>query len=331
MMNLEIMRQLVAEAETGSQSMPTAHAAAVRWQPDPGPLRVWCYSSNALYLFRQADHERVLRLSYSGDRTRTLIRAELDFVIYLATQGLSAAQPIRSRSGRLIEDVDSPYGRFHAVVFERVPGRPCEACAMDEALLRGWGRMMAQIHDASQRFVPAIGVCRPAWEENLLAALEWLPPEEKAARRMLGEALDWLRTLPVESATYGLIHYDLEPDNLVWDGQQLHVVDFDDAAYHWFAADVAFAFDQVLRNCPQQAPQVQNSFLEGYRSIRPLDTWWEATLPRFNKLLRVTKFARVLHAYRTADPALDPPWLAKLRARHQAWLGDLRASFAEPF
>jgi Ser/Thr protein kinase RdoA (MazF antagonist) len=343
MMNLEIMRLLVAEAEAGSETgpraMPVAGAAAARWGLDPGSLQAWCYSSNAIYLFRQAGQERVLRLAHNGDRNRDrnrgLIQAELDLVVYLAGQGVPAAQPIPSQAGRLIEDVDSPYGRFCAVVFERVPGQPCEANDMDETLLRRWGQMMAHIHNASERFVPSPGVRRPAWQENLHTAETWLPHEEQAARRLLGEASDWLQGLPVEASTYGLIHYDLEPDNLIWDGQQLHVVDFDDAAYYWFAADVAFALDHVLSDLPQRAQQIQDTFLEGYRSVRPLATWWESALPRFNKLLRVLKFARVLHAYRPATaapaPALDPPWLASLRARHRAWLDSLRATFAEPF
>jgi hypothetical protein len=47
--------------------------------------------------------------------------------------------------------------------------------------------------------------------------------------------------------------------------------------------------------------------------------------------MRVFKVARVMHALAPADPALDPPWMAKLRTRFGRWFDEMRALFAQPF
>ena len=53
MMNMDVMRRLVAEAETGDCAMDTAHAALAHWDFDAGTLQDWRYSANAIYAFKQ--------------------------------------------------------------------------------------------------------------------------------------------------------------------------------------------------------------------------------------------------------------------------------------
>ena len=49
-----------------------------------------------------------------------------------------------------------------------------------------------------------------------------------------------LGALPVDRDRYGLIHFDFELDNLYWRDQTIGMLDFDDCAHYWYAADIAF-------------------------------------------------------------------------------------------
>lgn len=337
MMNLAVMRQLVAEAESGAGEMRTARAALAHWGCDAGSLRAGRYSANAIYRVEQAGTPRFLRLSHAGDRGRAQIQAELDFIAYLAERGFAVNRPVPAASAARIVTVDAPYARFHAVLFTAAPGRTLELASdgasptASDAQLTAWGRLMGEMHRAAMAYRPAPRRRRPLWDQVVDTVAAWLPPEERAAHRYLDEARAWLADLPRDPEAYGLIHWDFELDNLPWHAGRFHIIDFDDAAYFWYAADLAFAFDDVLDLPPARRDHVIDRVLAGYRSVRPAIEPWEATLSRFAALMRVFKVARVMHALAPADPALDPPWMAKLRTRFGRWFDEMRALFAQPF
>ena len=112
MMNRDIMRRLVAEAETGDKAMPTAHAALAHWNFDTGTLKDWRYSANAIYGFEQHSVTRILRLAVAGNgghaRSLEEIEAELDFIRYLDAQGIAAMLPVPSVAGECVHVVESP-------------------------------------------------------------------------------------------------------------------------------------------------------------------------------------------------------------------------------
>ena len=58
---------------------------------------------------------------------------------------------------------------------------------------------------------------------------------------------------------YGLVHLDIELDNIRWVGSEPGLLDFDDCAVHWHAVDVASALRDLDGDAERQA-----SFLSGY-------------------------------------------------------------------
>ena len=341
MMNMDVMRRLVAEAETGDCAMPTAHAALSHWDFDSGTLKDLRYSANAIYTFRQYGAPRILRLSHAGDgvhaRTRAHIEAELDFILYLKKQGIEAMSPLPSKSGAYVEIIDSPYAHFHAAVFERAPGDLfLQHDKLSEAQLAAWGRTVATVHNAAEAYVAPSAHRRPGWQEIVDMVTAWLPAQEHNARRFLQEAEAWLAGLPTGPEDYGLIHWDFCIDNLAWEEEEpqtgrYHIFDFDDAAYFWYVADLAFALDDVLDMPPAQRDRMMDTFLSGYRAIRPAISPWLDEIPRFVKFMYIFKVARVMHALAPANPALDPPWMAKLRIKFEKWFAEMRELFADTF
>ncbi len=85
-----------------------------------------------------------------------------------------------------------------------------------------------------------------------------------------------LTSLAKTPASYGLIHADLHVGNLLFEGDQLNVIDFDDTAFGFFINDFASALAyQIAR--PGYA-EVRGAMIDGYASIRVLP-------PDFHRLL----------------------------------------------
>lgn len=339
MMAVQIMRRIVEDVERGT--VPTvAQMAALRWgeQREVGTLRYVRSSANHLFRFLQAGQPCYLRLAHEAERRPPAIAAELDFVQHVASFGLAVARPIASAYGRLIEEVVSRGQRYSAVVFEGLHGRQLALDELDEARYQAWGRALALVHRASQTFSPH--PTRPNWHDELRAALRTLPAEETAVARTLASGVRWLDTLALNDQDYGLIHGDFELDNLIWDGEQEHetgheqvqALDFDDAAYAWYAVDFATALQDVwLAGDTSSVTTAQRQerltwFTRGYAALRPLPDGLREAMPRLHSLLLAMKVARVLRAYAahevsvTTSDATTPVWLARMRTTHQQWL-----------
>jgi Ser/Thr protein kinase RdoA (MazF antagonist) len=78
---------------------------------------------------------------------------------------------------------------------------------------------------------------------------------------------------------FSLIHADLHPDNIVRNGEDLSLIDFDDSAYGWHMYDIASALIE-----DRLAPgfgALREALLEGYREHRPLAMRDVEMLPAF--------------------------------------------------
>ncbi len=331
MMNTDIMRQLVAEAELGNQDMVTAASAAALWGYDDASLRDLRYSANAIYIIKQQDIPRFMRLSWSGDHTLEQLQAELDYLSFLAQHNYPAVQPIRSLNGNRVERINNPYAAFYAVTFKAAKGKHVSIDTLTEDQIHAWGALLGRLHKLSCSYKNPETFGRSHWIEVLEMYAAWIPDSMAHTLRYLDEARMWLAQLPATTMHYGLIHWDFEPDNLTWHNGGIDVIDFDDAAYFWFAADIAFALDDVLDEAPEQARHIINHFLDGYRSVRGFEKVWISKLPLFVRLMRVLKVARVHHAYANTHPELDPTWLSELRNRHLHFVQELEKQFCQSF
>ncbi|WP_268239823.1 phosphotransferase enzyme family protein [Paenibacillus hunanensis] len=97
-------------------------------------------------------------------------------------------------------------------------------------------------------------------------------PDEKEARQGLDMLAKQLRSLPMNSGNYGLIHYDFQLDNVFYkkEHRSFQVIDFDDAMYHWYACDVVTALDDFLNEPIDLNRSEVQAFLNGYRAIATL-------------------------------------------------------------
>jgi Ser/Thr protein kinase RdoA (MazF antagonist) len=78
-------------------------------------------------------------------------------------------------------------------------------------------------------------------------------------------ALSILDTIPKNSRTWGLIHADLRPANVLVSADHLTVIDFDDSGFSYFLYDFAAALSCVEHE--PYAPAMARAWIAGYREV----------------------------------------------------------------
>jgi Ser/Thr protein kinase RdoA (MazF antagonist) len=169
------------------------------------------------------------------------------------------------------------------------------------------------MHALSKRYESDPSTWRPQWDdpENLVA--QFLPPSEALAAEKYRALVEYLRALPKDADSYGLIHQDAHTGNLYVDeAGNITLFDFDDCVYGWFIYDIAMVLFYAVPFDPSIAPgfarEFMLHFLRGYRHENKLDDAWLQELPYFLKLREVELYA-IIH--RSFDVnAVDDPWAA---------------------
>ena len=148
----------------------------------------------------------------------------------------------------------------------------------------------------------------PFWHHQALTADERRLFQH--AREVLYAAL---RRLGQSPANFSLIHADLHPGNVLVDGRQLTVIDFDDCGFGWHLYDIAVAL-KAHQTAPR-FPQIQAAFLAGYRRHRDLTEQAEALIPMFLLIRALAEIGWLHQRPEIAGPENFNIWKADICAR----------------
>ena len=210
------------------------------------------------------------------------VRAEdlpyfLALMEHLASVGVRSARPIKNRNGKAL---GSLCGRPAAMI-EFLEGTSTETPSLVAS--RNTGVALAQLHEAGRSF--------PEKRNNGLGPDSWTALYEKTAphadgvqaglAELMGRELNqtlaaWPRDLPS-----GVIHADLFPDNVLFNGDQVTgLIDFYFACTDFFAYDLAVTFNAWCFDDEGAFLKEHSAALvAGYQSVRALNDNERAALP----------------------------------------------------
>lgn len=327
MMKLSLMAAFFDLADDEDRYSPVADEIAARWVESDA--EVVHRRSSANFVFSVAAAKAYfLRFNRESERTVSFIEAELDCVEYLAEQGVRVARPVVAKAGACVERVETELGVFHAVLFEALPGEHRDLDDLDEVAFARWGRALGELHAASLD----LEADRPTWAEQLAGIRRIIPVDEESALSELTYIENWLDHLDSDPDEFGLIHFDFEMDNLLWQGDEIGIIDFDDCAYYPFAADIALALRDLCDDKVAQldlADERLQTFVAGYREAKPLSEAALRQLPLFIRLSNLVSFARTFWSLGEGPLRQEPMWTAELRRDWLVGLAEGRRDFAE--
>ena len=236
---------------------------------------------NLLYRVASPDGGRfLLRLQPFSRQGANETHSELRWLTALRHEGgLPVPEPIPTRAGMPFAEVtgDGVPEPRRCVLLRWVPGRH-QTSGMTPTAAHAMGACMARLHDFSRVWSPPAGFARPRWEsERWLAdaapiwtrGAEIYTPDELAvftvaARRIRADLL----ALGATPETYGMIHADLAPSNVVFTGGNAHAIDFEECGWGYYLFDIAVALTALEDYCAREAG-LWAAFLAGYQGGAP--------------------------------------------------------------
>ncbi|MCT1905527.1 phosphotransferase enzyme family protein [Oceanobacillus sojae] len=321
MMKLSTMKKVMDTVDSEWRS-PLGEEILERWGYDEGSATILRASANFIFEFYKEGEQFFLRFNDSSERNYSSIEAELNIVKCLGNRSLNVAQPIASLNGNDIEVVETKLGTFLAVVFEALEGKHLDMEEISDQQAYIWGQSLGNLHANLKQLPEKYRVNRPSWKELLLEVKEILPKKELAAHKEADKLLSWTDTLSLSKENFGIIHYDFELDNVIFNDNTIGMLDFDDSSVHWFAADIVYALrdagDFNLEN------PVITTFIKGYKSETDLDMEMLHMSSGFERLHKLISLAKLIRAV-DIDAAEDhPEWLVNLRVKLFRIMGKYR-------
>lgn len=269
---------------------------------DQATCRMINLSENATYLVEDPGSGRsgVLRVHREGYHEPQEIESELDWLTALRDQtDVSTPVVVPTTDGRRVVSCRPRDTQRHAVLFEVVPGLEPDEVAVELSSFETLGAITARMHEHARSWQRPAGFHRFSWDwqHSLGDQPRWGRWQDgigvgEEETLVLGRAADRVHERLEEYGTasdrYGLVHADLRLANLLVDGDQVNVIDFDDCGFSWYMYDFGTAVSFLEHD--SRVPKWQDAWLRGYRSVGSLtdeDVDMLATFVMLRRLLLV--------------------------------------------
>jgi len=312
-----------AEAEAAYR--PAALEALKAFGVEPAGLTFVNLSENITFKVIDARDRSalVLRLHRPGYHDAEALKSEPLWTRALAAAGVPVPTSIPAIDGEdyVPVDVAATGERRFAGLARWIDGEVLGdsrggADEVGEVHFERLGALTATMHNQSSAWTPPPRFRRHALDaEGLMGEAPFWGPfwdhpvfsaDERAQLLVVRDRLHIaLLRLGKDPATYGVIHADLHPGNLLVDGDRLAVIDFDDTAFGWHAYDLAVALVYYQDQTGFEA--FRDACLRGYRRIRPLSDAVVGLLPMFTLIRGLVQIG-----WMHQRPELPTePWLAE--------------------
>ena len=282
---------------------PVARRALAEYDVTPeAELTLLNVSENATFAVDDpgTGQRTVLRVHRHGYHDGPAIESELTWLDALRQDsGIRTPRVLDAKDGRRLLALPEAGHRDprYVVHFEFLPG--AEPTPSGERLPQSFellGAITARMHEHALRWRRPGGFQRFSWDYDAAFGAHhrwgrWQdgmavgPEEQEVLGRLsatLGKELACFGTGPNR---YGLVHADLRLANLLEDGDQTYVIDFDDCGWSWFLYDFGTAVS-FFEHDPR-VPELTDAWVRGYRTVRTLPKEDEAALPTFVMMRRL--------------------------------------------
>lgn len=244
-------------------------------------------SENVTYVVENRESlakKGVIRISRPGYHSREELKAELLWLREIKNYTpLVVADPIRGHDGSFIQAISSHMvsSPYTCIMYEFLEGdAPNENDATQ--LVKQFmdlGETTAYLHRQAKMWRQAGHLKRFTWDYDTMigakprwgswkAAVDLTPEMTQLLERAGAVIKKRLDSYGAGQERFGLIHADLRLANLLIEGDQIKVIDFDDCGFSWFMHDLAAAVSFIETN--PVTPELISAWIDGYTKIEHL-------------------------------------------------------------
>lgn len=222
-----------------------------------------------------------LRLHRPGYRSDLELRSELEWMRALGAGGLSVPTPVASTNGQSLHVIDGVQVDLLTWLSGKPAGQSGDPLKLSDrtGFFHKLGREMARMHILADAWTLPKDFARCAWDcDGLVGEAPvwgrfWENPTLSASDRSLFSTMRKAAGQELQKRAplldYGLIHADLVRENVMVDGDRLHLIDFDDSGFGFRLFDIATV---LLKNIDEpDYLALQKALIQGYRTLRAID------------------------------------------------------------
>lgn len=200
----------------------------------------------------------------------------LSLMDHLAQNGVPTARPITRKDGAQLGTLCSR----PAALIEFLNGKAVETPNAAQAFFAG--RALAEMHRATATFkgsrTNALGP--EGWQTLLAKCASRADEVQNGLTAELTSVLDDVSSLWPKSLPRGVIHADLFPDNVLFNGDEVGgLIDFYFACTDFYAYDLAVTLNSWAFPGNAFDGAIAAALTEGYQTLRPLSDTERAALP----------------------------------------------------
>ncbi|MCQ2247977.1 MAG: phosphotransferase [Treponema sp.] len=259
---------------------------------DKDEAKLIVLSENATYMVKDrktGEKDGVLRIGRPGYHTLNELNSEMKWLKQINEYTpLVVANPKKGLNGEYIQNVQGPDGEiYNCVITEFLPGSAPDENNEDQMVkqFKYLGETTAYLHRQTEIWNGTAKLDRYEWSfDNVIGATpkwgDWrnFPDMTPDAQHFLEDIVSIiekrLKRYGKTSNNFGLIHADLRLANLLIEGDQIKVIDFDDCGFGWHLQDLASALSFIEEK--PYVPKLVNAWLSGYKKVLPFtDTDFE--------------------------------------------------------
>jgi Ser/Thr protein kinase RdoA (MazF antagonist) len=279
-------------------------------------------SQNFVYRVNHLGTSRIARVSVMRHRTFAEIGGELAWIEFLSQKGIPVCAAQLSVSGAKYEEIIFGGSSYLLAVFEEAAGRKIERCDLSVDFCRRVGELIGRMHAAAiEANEKGFKVCRGDWSSSRLITkdmTETKAPIGDEFRSSVSELVNDISSIPPTSNNYGMLHGDVNMDNMHIQGGRIQIFDFDNAEYGYFLQDLAVMlydsiYSKVVTEVQPEALASRiaifwDAMLEGYRRFNPALSLSAKRLAEFFLLREAIIYVhhhRIIPPDRWCDPFLS--------------------------
>ncbi len=276
-----------------------ARKALQSWGMAGSDLAIIKHRENTVYKVSAVDgRSYALRVHQAGLHSDDALLSELTWMQALQADGFPVPDVIPALNGDLFVIVTHRDDTRRCSLLKWIDGdlfndlgrvekgMRAEMCERYERL----GVLAARLHKQATSWQAPATFVRHAWDEDGLLGEEprmgrfWDHPAlTREQRRDLLKARialkGMLKQLGKTKENYGLVHADFLPDNIIYAGGELTLIDFDDSGYGWHLYEMATGlFPQIKQPF---FDELVAAYLRGYRTERDFSDEDAELLPAF--------------------------------------------------
>jgi Ser/Thr protein kinase RdoA (MazF antagonist) len=285
-----------------------ARSALPHWGfSEDSELRLLNLSENATFTVTAPDagSPTILRIGRPDYSSVPEVESELAWIEALAAdRAVRTASVVRTVAGlSVVELASAEFPRPRpCVAFGFVPGEEAPEDGDLDAPLRALGGLAARMHGHARAWRRPAAFQRRRWDyettigENGIWG-RWqdgigVGPAEMIVLGRLAELLRVaLQNYGRTADRFGLVHADFRLANVLFNGPDTYIIDFDDCGWSWFMYDLATCFTFIEDR--GDLFHLINCWLAGYREVTPLGAEAEAIIPTMIMLRRLLVLAWV--------------------------------------